>query len=92
MRVSAHGIEGAPTLAVEILSPSTATIDRATKLRLYARHGVSCYWIVDPDARAIEASELADGASRLVARASGVAPATLPPFSDLALAAEAILP
>jgi Uma2 family endonuclease len=91
-RVSARGIEGAPTLAVEILSPSTAAIDRETKLRLYARHGVPYYWIVDPDACSIEAYELVGGAYRLAARASGDAPVSLPPFPDLALVASALHP
>jgi Uma2 family endonuclease len=67
-RVSARGIEGAPTLAVEIISPGTPRIDRVTKLQLYARFGVPHYWIVDPDAGALEACQLADAAYRLVAR------------------------
>ena len=32
-------IEGAPTLAVEITSPTSTTRDRLLKLDLYARHG-----------------------------------------------------
>jgi Uma2 family endonuclease len=91
-RVSDRGIEGAPTLAVEILSPSTTTIDRATKLRLYARHGVPYYWIVDPDARVIEAHELVDGGYRLAARASADVPVALPPFPDLALVPASLWP
>ncbi|HYE93465.1 MAG TPA: Uma2 family endonuclease, partial [Terriglobales bacterium] len=55
-------IDGAPTLAVEILSPSTTRIDRQTKKQLYERYGVPYYWIVDPDARAIEAYRATDGA------------------------------
>jgi Uma2 family endonuclease len=51
---SSRGAEGAPTLVIEILSPSTARIDRGTKLQLYARYGVPYYWIVDPGRRAIE--------------------------------------
>jgi Uma2 family endonuclease len=42
-------------LAVEILSPSSGRADRFTKRRLYQEQGVSCYWIVDPDGRAVEA-------------------------------------
>ena len=54
--VSPRGtVDGAPTLAVEILSPSTVRIDRDRKLQLYERHGVPHYWIVDPAARAIDA-------------------------------------
>ena len=76
-RVSRRGIEGAPTLAVEILSPSTTTIDRSRKLQLYARHGVPYYWIVDPEARTLEGYELADGVYRLVGRAAGTASVSL---------------
>jgi Uma2 family endonuclease len=60
--VTERGIEGAPTLVVEVLSPSTAAVDRAVKRQLYARHGVPYYWIVDPDARRIEAYVLTEGA------------------------------
>jgi Uma2 family endonuclease len=41
-------------LAVEVLSPSTSRADRFTKRRLYQAQGVTTYWLVDPDARAIE--------------------------------------
>jgi Uma2 family endonuclease len=91
-RVSERGIEGAPTLAVEILSPSTTSIDRSTKPGLDARHGVPYSWIVDPDARTIEAWELAGGAYRLAARVSGSTTVSLPPFADLALVPEALWP
>jgi Uma2 family endonuclease len=59
-RISHRGIEGPPTLAVEIPSPPTRTIDRVTERRLYARHGVPYLWLVDPEARAIEAFALQD--------------------------------
>ena len=49
-RVTRH----APDLAIEILSPSTAGNDRGRKLELLARHGVREYWLVDPEAVAIE--------------------------------------
>ena len=40
-------VQGSPDLVVEVLSPSTAKIDRTTKLKLYARFGVEEYWIID---------------------------------------------
>ncbi len=43
--VSDRGIEGAPDLVVEILSPRTQKIDRTTKLRVYARAGVQHIWL-----------------------------------------------
>ena len=91
-RVSRRGIEGAPTLAVEILSPSTTTIDRSRKLQLYARYGVPYYWIVDPEARTLEAYELTDGVYRLVTRAAGAASVSLPPFPDLAFVPDSLWP
>jgi Uma2 family endonuclease len=45
---------GVPELAIEILSPSTASRDRGKKRRIYQRAGVAEYWIVDQDARLIE--------------------------------------
>ena len=48
-----ESVQGAPDLVVEILSPSTAELDRTLKLDLYAKHGVKEYWIVDPGARTI---------------------------------------
>jgi Uma2 family endonuclease len=42
------------TLAIEVLSPSTARADRHVKRRLYQSQGVPEYWIVDPDARLME--------------------------------------
>ncbi len=47
-------IDGAPDLLIEVLSPSTARLDRGDKLRLYAESNVREYWLVDPEARVIE--------------------------------------
>lgn len=90
--VSDRGIEGPPTLVVEVVSPSTTLIDRSTKSQLYARHGVPYYWIVDPEARTVEAYSLAAGGYQLVTRAAGSAPVALPPFPDLALIPASLWP
>lgn len=50
-------IEGPPDLVVEVLSPATKDRDLTAKRRLYARHGVREYWIVDGDRRTIEVNE-----------------------------------
>ena len=41
-------VEGAPTLVVEILSPSTAQRDRGVKMDAYAEAGVREVWLVTP--------------------------------------------
>lgn len=47
--LSQRGIEGAPDLVVEILSPSTLKRDKIDKLSTYAKYGIQEYWIVDPE-------------------------------------------
>lgn len=52
------GATGAPDLVVEILSPSTASVDRGVKKKQYAKSGVRELWIIDPVARTIEVFDL----------------------------------
>jgi Uma2 family endonuclease len=52
------GIQGTPSLLLEILSPSTRAYDLTTKAELYARHGAPEYWVVDLDAKTITVNEL----------------------------------
>jgi Uma2 family endonuclease len=46
-------IEGAPSLIIEIDSPSTTTYDRVTKRDVDARYGVPEFWFVDHEAWAL---------------------------------------
>jgi len=52
--ISQRGIEGAPSLVIEILSPSTAARDRGLKANLYFKHGAQEYWLIDPSLRIVE--------------------------------------
>ena len=49
-----------PDWICEVLSPSTARLDRAEKMPLYAHYGVSYCWLVDPDLQTLEAYKLVD--------------------------------
>ncbi|MFD0959717.1 Uma2 family endonuclease [Paenibacillus chungangensis] len=59
--ITKRGIEGAPDLVVEIVSPGSRSRDRITKLRLYARHDVPEYWVIDADSLTLEQYRLIDG-------------------------------
>lgn len=76
-------VEGAPSLAVEIISPSTGDYDRVAKRNLYAQYGVPEYWLVDPDAETLTIfSDPRDGRYRTEQTASDVAiSATIPGLS-----------
>lgn len=52
--LSNRGVEGAPDLVVEILSPSTLKRDKIDKLRTYSKFGIPEYWIVDPATGVLE--------------------------------------
>lgn len=52
----------APDFIVEILSPTTETIDRTLKMTDYAAHGVLEYWIIDPVQQSVEQYFLDNGA------------------------------
>src|SRR5215212_10043107 len=53
--ISERGVEGAPTLVVEVLSLSTASRDRGIKMHRYSASGIEHYWIIDPHQRTLEA-------------------------------------
>src|SRR5262245_54151782 len=53
--------ELAPDWVCEVLSTSTARVDRVRKKPIYAREGVSHLWLVDPIARTLEVYRLDSG-------------------------------
>jgi Uma2 family endonuclease len=52
--ISDRGIEAAPDLIVEVVSPATSHQDRVIKRERYAYFGVPEYWIVDYEAKQVE--------------------------------------
>jgi Uma2 family endonuclease len=56
--IQENWIAGAPDLIVEVLSPSTAAYDRATKLPIYADAGVPEVWLIDSQAKTAEVLKL----------------------------------
>jgi Uma2 family endonuclease len=53
--------QGVPDLIAEVLSPRTRSLDRKVKLQAYQEAGIPEYWIVDPNARAVEVHVLENG-------------------------------
>jgi Uma2 family endonuclease len=84
-QISARGIEGPPTLVVEVLSPSTETHDRTVKSRRCAALGLRHYWIVDPAAKRLECYREAAGAYALVVQGEGDERTTHPDWPGLTI-------
>lgn len=78
-------IDVVPDWICEILSPSSITRDRVYKQRLYARHGVPFYWLIDPAARTLEALALEGGRWVVAGAYDATAVARVPPFDAVEL-------
>ena len=70
--LSDRGAEGAPDLAIELLSPSNAYYDLRYKLDLYEKHGVQEYFIVDPEDKTVMAYTLHEGRFKEQYREKGI--------------------
>jgi Uma2 family endonuclease len=75
--------ELAPDWVCEVLSPSTARVDRVEKMPRYARMGVAHAWLVDPDVRVLEAYENRDAHWLLLQACANEEQVSLPPFEAL---------
>jgi Uma2 family endonuclease len=82
-RIGEKYMEGVPDLAIEVLSPSSGTIDRKHKFTQYRKAGVAFYWIVDPALKTIEGWELKNRRYVPIGRGQGNASVSLAPFKDL---------
>jgi Uma2 family endonuclease len=91
-QIVTRGIEGAPDLLVEVLSPSNRGHDLLTKRALYARAGVREHWIVDPEAKTLEILTLDRDALHSVAIATGADVPTSPLFGSLGISVETLFP
>jgi hypothetical protein len=70
----------APDWVCEILSPSTRALDVGPKRAIYREHGVGWLWLVDPEARSLEAFALRDGAWSEIGTLTGDDTVSIPPF------------
>lgn len=62
-KLDEKGCHGAPDWAIEIVSPSSKTMDYIRKCALYEQAGVREYWIVDPKERSILVYDFEHGVS-----------------------------
>jgi Uma2 family endonuclease len=75
----------APDWICEVVSPSTETIDRGRKLRIYAREGVTHAWLVDPLQRSLEVLTLESGTFSQLDEHHGNARVRARPFDAIEL-------
>lgn len=75
----------APDWICEVVSPSTAALDRVKKLAVYARERVSHAWLVDPLARTLEVLRLENGRWTIVSTCSGADVVRAEPFEAIEL-------
>jgi Uma2 family endonuclease len=78
-------IELPPDWVCEILSPNHEAHDRKTKRDLYREHDVRWYWLLDPEARTLEAFELRDRAWVLLGTWTDGDQVRVPPFEPMEL-------
>ncbi|MGH9383200.1 MAG: Uma2 family endonuclease [Vicinamibacterales bacterium] len=84
-------VQGAPALAIEVLSPSTRRRDEGVKRRLLDENGAREYWLVDPrHARVTIFRRADDGSFPRVAEIDAIpgAELTSPLLPDLTLSVE----
>ena len=89
-RIGEKALEAPPDLCVEILSPSSISIDREHKFAQYEAAKVPNYWLVDPEECTIEAFVLKKGKYVPAGEGGGNDVISFPPFPDLKIALKRI--
>lgn len=84
--------ELAPDWLCEVLSPSTAAIDRVEKMPIYARGGVAYAWLIDPGLQTLEVFRLQQKCWLLADTFRGTAKVRAEPFADFELDLAALWP
>lgn len=74
-----------PDWVCEVLSASTEQRDRADKVPIYAREGVSHVWMVDPEIETLEVFRLDGETYRLVVTERGSCTCRVEPFAEIEL-------
>ena len=80
----------APDWVCEVLSPSTAAVDRALKLPVYARERVEHVWLLDPEAKTLEIFRRQESRWTLLAAHAGDAVVRAEPFDAIELELKAL--
>ena len=75
----------APDWVCEVSSPSTAMLDRAKKLQIYARAKVGHAWIIDPSAHLVEVLQREAGRWLIAAAYAGAKVVRADPFAEIPL-------
>ncbi|MCY1083509.1 Uma2 family endonuclease [Archangium lansingense] len=79
------GFTLAPDWLCEVLSPSTAALDREKKMKLYGRAGVRHLWLVDPLRQSLEVYALEGNRWQPLGTHTGQAQVHAEPFTPLRL-------
>jgi Uma2 family endonuclease len=74
-----------PDWACEVLSPTTAILDRTRKQEIYREHGVPWLWFVDPVSRTVEALRVSGQDLVVAGTSGGDGEARIPPFDAVAI-------
>ena len=77
--------ELAPDWVCEVVSPTTGRLDRADKMPVYAREGVSHLWLVDPAARTLEVYRLEHSCWVVASTHGGNGVVRAEPFAAIAI-------